>query len=71
MIQQNGNNNATGNVIADGVATFDDVDATAGWGAEGHVAIYKAFTVDETGYYQFDADVTHRWSWMNIGLNCM
>ena len=56
VIQQNGNNNATA-VIADGVVTFDDIN-DAGWGAEGHVAIYKAFTVDETGFYQFDADVT-------------
>jgi hypothetical protein len=56
VIQQNGNNNAMA-TIADGVAKFDVVDATAGWGAEGHVAIYKAFTVDDTGFYQFDADV--------------
>jgi PKD repeat protein len=57
VIQQNGNNNATA-VIASGVATFDVVDGTASWGAEGHVAIYKAFTVATTGWYEFDADVT-------------
>lgn len=56
IIQQNGNNNATA-TIADGVATFNDV-TQGGWGNEGHVAIYTAFTVDVTGWYQFDADVT-------------
>ncbi|MGB1393263.1 MAG: PKD domain-containing protein [Flavobacteriaceae bacterium] len=56
VIQQNGNNNATA-VIANGVATFDDINA-ANWGSEGHVAIYKAFTVSQSGFYQFDADVT-------------
>ena len=50
VIQQNGNNNATA-VIANGVATFDDINA-AGWGSEGHVAIYKAFTVSQSGFYQ-------------------
>ncbi|MEH6536810.1 MAG: T9SS type A sorting domain-containing protein [Psychroserpens sp.] len=57
VIQQNGNNNATA-VIASGVATFDVIDGTASWGAEGHVAIYKAFTVPSTGWYEFDAYVT-------------
>jgi hypothetical protein len=56
IIQQNANNNATA-TIAGGVATFDDVTQGA-WGSEGHVAIYKAFTVAATGWYQFDADVT-------------
>jgi hypothetical protein len=56
VIQQNGNNNATA-VIASGIATFEDVTQAA-WGSEGHIAIYKAFTVAATGYYQFDADVT-------------
>jgi len=56
IIQQNANNNATA-TIAGGVATFDDV-AQGSWGSEGHVAIYKAFTVTATGWYQFDADVT-------------
>ena len=57
VIQQNGNNNATA-VIANGVATFDVVDGSASWGAEGHVAIYKAFTVPATGWYEFDAEAT-------------
>ena len=56
IIQQNANNNATA-TIAGGVATFDDVTQGT-WGSEGHVAIYKAFTVAATGWYQFDADVT-------------
>ncbi len=56
IIQQNANNNATA-TIANGVATFDDV-TQGSWGSEGHVAIYKSFTVATTGYYQFDADVT-------------
>tara|TARA_R110002126_G_scaffold291172_1_gene450686 strand:+ start:15856 stop:17163 length:1308 start_codon:yes stop_codon:yes gene_type:complete len=56
IIQQNANNNATA-TIADGIATFDDV-TQGSWGSEGHVAIYKAFTVASSGYYQFDADVT-------------
>ena len=55
VIQQNTNNNATA-IIADGVVTFDDINE-AGWGAEGHVAIYKSFTVAESGWYQFDAEV--------------
>jgi len=57
VIQQNGNNNATA-VVAGGVATFNVVDGTATWGAEGHVAIYKTFTVPTTGEYEFDADAT-------------
>lgn len=70
VIQQNGNNNATA-VIAGGVATFDDV-AQGAWGSEGHVAIYKAFTVPTTGWYQFDADVTtngvnEHWFEVHIG----
>ncbi|WJJ95711.1 PKD domain-containing protein [Algibacter luteus] len=70
VIQQNGNNNATA-VIAGGVATFDDV-TQGNWGSEGHVAIYKAFTVPTTGWYEFDADVTtngldQHWFEVHIG----
>ena len=59
IIQQNTNNNGS-ITIASGVATYDEVVdiPNDSWGQEAHVAMYKAFTVAATGWYQFDADVT-------------
>lgn len=58
IIQQNANNNGS-IIIAGGVATYDEVVdiPNDSWGQEAHVAMYKAFTVATTGWYQFDADV--------------
>lgn len=57
IIQQNGANN--GKVtIADGVATFDEVNdiPSGNWGQEAHMAMYQAVNM-APGNYQFDMDI--------------
>ena len=68
VIQQNGNNNATA-VIADGVVTFDDIN-DAGWGAEGHLAIYKHLPLMKQAFTSLMRTLPQM-VLMSIGLNCM
>ena len=56
IIQHNPNNNGM-ITIADGVAVFEDVEQ-ADWGSEAHVGLNQPITVDESGNYQFNLDIT-------------
>lgn len=59
IIQHNGAGNGVV-TIANGVAVFDEItDVPSGsWGNEAHVGINQAVTVDETGNYALDMNIT-------------